>query len=57
VRLTAYGMLENLGYRQLATLWRIVGVIDYFRGRKGWGTMTRKGFARGVQNGTDRLSR
>jgi cellulose synthase/poly-beta-1,6-N-acetylglucosamine synthase-like glycosyltransferase len=46
LRLAAYGVLENFGYRQLATCWRIVGVIDYVRGRKGWGTMKRKGFSR-----------
>jgi cellulose synthase/poly-beta-1,6-N-acetylglucosamine synthase-like glycosyltransferase len=45
LRLAAYGVLENFGYRQLATCWRIVGSIDYFRGRQGWGTMKRKGFA------------
>jgi len=46
LRLAAYGVLENFGYRQLATWWRIVGVVDYFRGKEGWGTMKRKGFAR-----------
>jgi len=45
LRLAAYGVVENFGYRQLATWWRIVGVVDYLRGRQGWGTMTRKGFA------------
>jgi cellulose synthase/poly-beta-1,6-N-acetylglucosamine synthase-like glycosyltransferase len=44
LRLTAYGVLENFGYRQLATWWRIVGVVDYFRGKREWGTMKRKGF-------------
>ena len=44
LRLAAYGVLENFGYRQLATWWRIVGVVDYFRGKQGWGTMKRKGF-------------
>ena len=44
LRLAAYGVLENFGYRQLATCWRIAGVIDYFRGKQGWGTMKRKGF-------------
>jgi cellulose synthase/poly-beta-1,6-N-acetylglucosamine synthase-like glycosyltransferase len=43
--LAAYGVLENFGYRQLATWWRIVGVVDYIRGKRGWGTMKRKGFA------------
>lgn len=45
LRLVAYGVLENFGYRQLARWWRIVGVVDYFRGKQGWGTMKRKGFA------------
>lgn len=45
LRLAAYSVLENLGYRQIATWWRIVGIIDYFRGRHAWGTMKRKGFA------------
>ncbi len=45
LRLAAYGVLENFGYRQLATWWRVVGAVDYFRGREGWGTMKRKGFA------------
>jgi cellulose synthase/poly-beta-1,6-N-acetylglucosamine synthase-like glycosyltransferase len=45
LRLVAYGVLENFGYRQLTTWWRLVGVVDYFRGRKGWGTMKRRGFA------------
>ena len=44
-RLAAYGVLENFGYRQLATWWRIVGIVDYFKGKQGWGTMKRKGFA------------
>ena len=45
LRLAAYGVLENFGYRQLATWWRIVGIVDYFKGKQGWGTMKRKGFA------------
>jgi cellulose synthase/poly-beta-1,6-N-acetylglucosamine synthase-like glycosyltransferase len=45
LRLVLYGVLENFGYRQLTTWWRLVGTVDYFRGRQGWGTMTRKGFA------------
>ena len=45
LRLTAYGVLENFGYRQLATWWRITGIWDFFRGRQGWGRMSRKGFS------------
>lgn len=42
--LTAYGVLENFGYRQLSTLWRIAGIVDFVRGKQGWGAMKRKGF-------------
>ncbi len=44
LRLVAYGVLENFGYRQLATCWRIAGVVDFLRGKQAWGAMTRKGF-------------
>ncbi len=43
--LSAFGVLENIGYRQLATIWRLKGTIDYFRGKGGWGAMKRKRFA------------
>jgi cellulose synthase/poly-beta-1,6-N-acetylglucosamine synthase-like glycosyltransferase len=37
-------ILENLGYRQLVTWWRLVGLTRWMRGaRQTWGTMTRKG--------------
>jgi cellulose synthase/poly-beta-1,6-N-acetylglucosamine synthase-like glycosyltransferase len=38
-------VLEGFGYRQLATLWRVRGFVSALRGKKGWGDMTRKGFA------------
>ena len=37
---------ENFGYRQLNALWRIEGIWQFLRGRRGWGEMTRKGFAK-----------
>jgi cellulose synthase/poly-beta-1,6-N-acetylglucosamine synthase-like glycosyltransferase len=43
--LAAYGVIENFGYRQLTTWWRVTGVVRFLRGRKDWGTMTRKGFS------------
>ena len=43
--LFALGILENFGYRQMTTWWRLKGTMDYFRGRQGWGRMVRKGFA------------
>lgn len=42
--LAAIGVIENFGYRQLTTWWRLRGVIDFIRKKQGWGQMTRKGF-------------
>ena len=42
--LAAIGVIENFGYRQLTTWWRLQGTVDFFRGRQGWGRMVRKGF-------------
>ena len=44
--LAAIGVIENFGYRQLTTYWRLRGVIDFLRKKQGWGVMTRKGFAK-----------
>jgi len=42
--LVGVALVENLGYRQLVTLWRLVGLTRWLRGaRSTWGTMTRKG--------------
>jgi cellulose synthase/poly-beta-1,6-N-acetylglucosamine synthase-like glycosyltransferase len=38
------GAMENLGYRQLNTYWRVRGTISGLMGKRGWGVMTRKGF-------------
>ncbi|HSN03573.1 MAG TPA: glycosyltransferase family 2 protein [Nitrospira sp.] len=36
-------VLENFGYRQLNSLWKLIGLYQWVRGRKAsWGTMTRK---------------
>jgi cellulose synthase/poly-beta-1,6-N-acetylglucosamine synthase-like glycosyltransferase len=43
--LASVGVIENFGYRQLTTYWRLKGVIDFFKKTQGWGTMTRKGFS------------
>ena len=44
LRLTLYGCLENFGYRQLTSWWRIAGLFDFLRHRQDWGPMTRTGF-------------
>lgn len=43
--LTLYAFIENIGYRQIHTWWRFKGLIDFFKGKKEWGEMTRKGFS------------
>lgn len=37
-------LAENFGFRQLNNLWRIEGIWQFLRKKKGWGTMTRTGF-------------
>lgn len=45
-RLFGAAIVENLGMRQLMTIWRTRGLIDGLRGvKKGWGVMERRGFA------------
>jgi cellulose synthase/poly-beta-1,6-N-acetylglucosamine synthase-like glycosyltransferase len=44
VRLVAYAVLENLGYRQLMTTYRVRGFFSYLRGNKSWGEIQRLGF-------------
>ena len=39
-----WGLLENLGYRQMTVYWRLRGLWKFLRGRKDWGAMERKGF-------------
>jgi cellulose synthase/poly-beta-1,6-N-acetylglucosamine synthase-like glycosyltransferase len=37
-------LVENLGYRQLNTVWRLIGLWRWLMGKEStWGTMTRKG--------------
>ena len=43
--LALVGIVENFGYRQLTTWWRLMGIVDYFKKKQGWGAMTRKGFS------------
>lgn len=46
-------ILENFGYRQLITFWRMRGVISKLRRVESWGTMERKGFGTPDGNGGD----
>ncbi|MCF7890358.1 glycosyltransferase [Candidatus Bipolaricaulota bacterium] len=42
VKLLGMAFLENFGYRQLHALWRLKGLVDFFRKSKSWGEMTRQ---------------
>ena len=45
VRMLIYAVVENFGFRQLVDFWRLQGLVDVVRRRKGWGDMKRRGFA------------
>ncbi len=44
--LVVAGIVENLGFRQLLTVWRAQAFWDLWRGKKSWGKMDRVGFVR-----------
>ena len=45
VKIAAFAIAENFGYRQLTLWWRIVAMADYaMKRKKGWGAMVRAGF-------------
>ncbi|UCH11811.1 MAG: glycosyltransferase family 2 protein [Fidelibacterota bacterium] len=44
LKLFLLAILENFGYRQLTSYWRIRGFFSGLRRVKGWGKMERKGF-------------
>jgi hypothetical protein len=44
-------LLEGLGYRQLTAVWRLRGLVRYFRGSREWGSMRREGFAQRAPDG------
>jgi len=43
--LTMFSLVENIIYRQWLTLVRVAAFIDFYRGKKEWGTIQKKGFA------------
>ena len=44
VMMAAFGILENVVYRQWLVVVRVKAFFDLMRGNKGWGTMEKKGF-------------
>jgi cellulose synthase/poly-beta-1,6-N-acetylglucosamine synthase-like glycosyltransferase len=43
VSLVCYTLLENLGYRQLNALWRMIAFVDLARRKQDWGAQRRRG--------------
>lgn len=43
--LVVYSVVENFGFRQLLSLWRVFGYFNAMKKPKGWGKMVRKGFS------------
>jgi cellulose synthase/poly-beta-1,6-N-acetylglucosamine synthase-like glycosyltransferase len=43
VAMVLYTVLENLGYRQLNDLWRVLALVDLARRKQGWGAQRRRG--------------
>ena len=44
VHLFALAVIENIGYRQMISFWRLRGIVSKARGVKTWGEMERTGF-------------
>jgi hypothetical protein len=53
-RLLVMALAENLGYRQLLTAWRVLGLVDVARRRRGWGEMRRRGLGYAPARGESR---
>jgi cellulose synthase/poly-beta-1,6-N-acetylglucosamine synthase-like glycosyltransferase len=53
-RLLAMALAENLGYRQLLTVWRVLALVDVARRRRGWGEMRRRGLGYAPSRGAAR---
>jgi len=45
-KLIVFGVVENFGYRQMLSLFKIKVFFDVFRRRRVWGAMDRSGFRR-----------
>jgi cellulose synthase/poly-beta-1,6-N-acetylglucosamine synthase-like glycosyltransferase len=46
LRLLAVAFIENFGHRQATSMARVVANIQFFRGRKGWQKLARRGFSK-----------
>lgn len=44
LKLSLYGILENFGYRQMTTVFRIEGIVKFRKMKHSWGKIKRKSF-------------
>ena len=44
IRLLVFSVGENIGYRQLNDVWRLLAFVDLARRRRTWGAQRRRGF-------------
>lgn len=45
LKMVLFGILENFGYRQLNSWWKLQGILLYRRRKNQWGKVARKGFS------------
>ncbi len=45
IKLTCYSIIDNFGYRQLNTIFRVDAMMGYRKNKHSWGSMKRKRFA------------
>ena len=46
LRMLSYSVAENIGYRQLVSVWRTMAFVDLVRRKRGWGAQKRLGLDR-----------
>jgi len=44
LKLLGFCVLDNFGYRQVHSFFRMLGLFEYLKGKKGWGEMNKTGF-------------
>ncbi len=49
-RMIVVALIENFGYRQLSTWWRIKGIVSALRRDHTWGSLDRRGFTPSVES-------
>ena len=44
MKLYLYAVLENFGYRQINTLFKVAAVFSFRKNKSSWGSIKRRGF-------------